>query len=97
MKYKLIITQNALQDEMEAYHYYEDIRPGLGDKFLESLENRYNALSEHPDYYSYSDSNKIIRDVAIDVFPYLIIYEVSGNYVIVFTIHNTYKKPYTHG
>lgn len=92
MKYKLIITKQALQDEMEAYHYYENIRAGLGDRFLESLENRYAALSEHPDYYSYSDSNKIVRDVAIDGFPYLIIYEVAADQVIVFSIHNTYAK-----
>ena len=90
MKYKLIIAKKALFD---AYHYYEDIRVGLGDRFIESLENRYAALSEHPNYYSYSDKNKIIRDVAIDGFPYLIIYEISGNDVIVFSIHNTYKKP----
>jgi hypothetical protein len=57
MSYKLQITKNALEDEMEAYHYYENIRVGLGDKFLESLENRYAALSQHPDYYSYSDEN----------------------------------------
>ena len=93
MKYNLVITKRAMIDEMETYHYYEDIRPGLGDRFIESVENRYAALLEHPDYYSYSDSNKIIRDVAIDGFPYLIIYEISGNSVIIFAIHNTYNAP----
>ena len=92
MKYKLIITKKALLDASDAYYYYEGIRHGLGDRFIESLENRYAALSEHPDYYSYSDKNKIIRDVAIDGFPYLIVYEISGRDVIVFSIHNTYKK-----
>ena len=50
MKYNLLITKQAMLDEMEAYHYYEDIRPGLGDRFIESVENRYAALSQHPDY-----------------------------------------------
>ena len=93
MKYNLLITKQAMLDEMEAYHYYEDIRPGLGDRFIESVENRYAALSQHPDYYSYSDGNKIIRDVAIDGFPYLIIYEIAGDDVVVFSIHSTYKNP----
>ena len=45
----------------------EDIRIGLGERFIAvPFENRYAALSEHPDYWSsYSDAkNKIIRDVA---------------------------------
>ena len=83
MKYRLVITKKALFDASDAYNYYEGIRPRLGDRFIESLENRYAALSEHPDYYS---------DVAIDGFPYLIVYEISGRDVIVFSIHNTYKK-----
>jgi len=30
MKHKLIVTKRALLDEIEAYHYYENIRDGLG-------------------------------------------------------------------
>ncbi len=86
MKYRLILTEKAMLDEMTAFQYYEGIRHGLGEKFLESLENRYAALSEHPGYYSYSDNNNTIRDVAVEGFPYLIIYEISGNAVVVFAV-----------
>jgi len=92
MTYKLIITNAALQDEQEAYDYYEGIQVGLGERFLEKVEKRYADLSKHPEFYSYSDENKIIRDVAVDDFPFLVIYEVSGVNVIVFAIHNTHKK-----
>jgi len=64
----------------------------LGEKFLESLENRYAALSDHPEYYSYSDQSNVIRDVAMDGFPYLIIYEIAGNDVVIFAVQSTYKN-----
>lgn len=92
MKYNLIITRQALLEEMDAYHYYENIREGLGEKFLISLENIFASLPEHPDNYSYSDRNKIIRDVAVDGFPYLIIFEVLGSDVVVYSVHCTSKQ-----
>ena len=95
MKYRLNITKAALQDEMEAYHYYENISPGLGDRFLENLEKKFTVLSEHPDYYSYSDANKLMRDVAVDDFPYIVVYEISGIDVVVYSVHGTSKKPFS--
>jgi plasmid stabilization system protein ParE len=94
MKFQLIITSHALQDTKDAYYYYEQIRAGLGEQFLENLERRYGALSENPELYSYSDDKKILRDVIIEGFPYLIVYEISDSYVVIFSIHNTNRKPY---
>lgn len=95
MKFQLIITSPALQDTKDAYCYYEQIRAGLGEQFLENLERRYSSLSENPALYSYTDNKEIIRDVKVEGFPYLIVYEVTGSTVVIFSIHNTHKKPYS--
>ena len=48
MKYKIIVTYAAREETLDALNYYEDIRVGLGDDFIEDLEERYVAISENP-------------------------------------------------
>lgn len=93
MKYTILIIAEARQDELEAYNYYEDLRTGLGEELLIILEQHYIAISENPFLYSFTDENKTLRDVTVLRFPYVIIYEIKSSIVVVYAVHNTYKKP----
>lgn len=95
MSYRIFVKEEAHHDIEEAYFYYEQQQQGLGEKFLAELEKRYADLSSHPKYYSYvaNDSLHALRDVKLDTFPYFIIYEISGEDVIVYSVHLTHKKP----
>lgn len=95
MSFTVIVKEEAHQDVNEAYSYYEEKSPGLGEKFLEALYKRYNEIANQPTFYSYieEDPHRILRDVKIDKFPFLIVYEIAGNDVIVYAIHNTFKHP----
>ncbi len=55
MSYKLIILKSAADDALEAYCYYEEKQPGLGDRFLSEVLERYNDISKHPEYYGFID------------------------------------------
>lgn len=52
MSFTVIVKQEAHQDTIEAYNYYEGKQSGLGEMFLEALLHRYQELAEHPTYYS---------------------------------------------
>ena len=93
MSYKLIILKKAAEDTVEAYQYYENLQPGLGDRFLEEVLKRYNDVSKHPHYYDFIDSQNVIRDVMLKNFPYLILYEIEDDSVIVYSVHQGYKHP----
>lgn len=92
MPFKLIFTKEARQDIADAYSYYETLLSGLGEVLLDILDTNYLLLSENPYLFSFIDSNNILRDVKIDRFPYVIIYEITADTVIVYALHNTYKK-----
>ena len=94
MRYRVIITHQALQETQEAFEYYEEIRGGLGELFLQSVEDRYAALSKDPQLYSFCDSRNILRDVSVKGFPFLVIYEVIVESVVILAVHNTNKKPF---
>lgn len=98
MPFNIQIKEEARQDILTAYQWYEAQQHGLGERFIAALSNRLDDLSQHPDYYSFiaADPENILRDVALNQFPYLVVYEISGNEVIVYAVHATHKKPRQH-
>ena len=93
MTFRLIILKAAAEDALDAYQYYESLQKGLGDRFLAEVLERYNDISKHPQYYGFIDEKHIIRDVMLKSFPYLIVYEIKDDTVIIFSVHCTYKDP----
>ncbi len=76
MRYQLKISATAYQETDDAYAYYEEQSTGLGEKFLKSLEDAYYKLSKTPQYYSYIQNDKNIRDLKIKTFPFVIVFQI---------------------
>lgn len=93
MRFELIILKAAAQDAAEAFDYYETAQTGLGDRFLAELLERFNEISKHPKYYGFIDKQKLIRDVKLKNFPYLVVYEIEGESVIIYSVHSGYRNP----
>ncbi|MBK9531234.1 MAG: type II toxin-antitoxin system RelE/ParE family toxin [Chitinophagaceae bacterium] len=93
MAYRLVILKAAAEDTKDAYDYYEKIQPGLGDRFLSEVLIRFNEISKHPQYYGFIDSQNIIRDIKLKSFPYLVVYEIAEDQVIIYSVHCGYKLP----
>jgi hypothetical protein len=91
MKYELEIKEEAVFDIKEAYLYYEEQRIGLGNRFLETLEVYLERVQKYPQHYQIK--RKPYREAFIKDFPYLIIFEIEVNKVIVYAIFNTWRNP----
>jgi plasmid stabilization system protein ParE len=95
MSFRVIVTKEAHHDALEAFRYYEEKQSGLGERFLKLLESCYLSLSQHPEHYSFIDEDplKVLRDVKLDKFPYVVVFEILEAKVVVYAVHNTYKHP----
>lgn len=95
MTLRVIVTKEAHNDTLEAYLYYEEKQNGLGERFLDVLQFCYQSLSMQPENYGYinEDPLKILRDVKLEKFPYVVVFEITEAGVIVYAVHNTYKHP----
>jgi hypothetical protein len=93
MDYRIILSIEAEKDTNAAYCYYENKRPGLGDRFLNELSNFYNKLERHPGYNSFTSPNKKTRSVALKTFPYKIIYEIEGKELYVYAVYHFHQNP----
>jgi hypothetical protein len=93
MSFDLLISKVAREETEVPAFYYEDIYPGLGAAFLQELERFYTAIAENPHFYGFIDSKKLLRDVALKKYPFVVIFKVEGKKVVVLSVHNTNRKP----
>ena len=93
MAYNIIIFPAAETDTIEAHLFYETQQAGLGERFLESVEESYYKLSQKPQYYSYISSEKHLRDIKIKDFPFVMIYQIIEDKVLVLRVFNTNRNP----
>lgn len=91
MKYELIIRDEAELEIIEASIYYETQQVGLGKRFLAHLQTYLDRIQTYPEHFSIK--RKPYREAFIKKFPYLIIYELTENKVIVFSVFNTWQNP----
>jgi len=91
MEYQLEIKEEAYFDIKQAYHYYEENKIGLGERFLNTLENYLERVKHYPEHYQIKRGP--YREVFIKDFPYVIIYEIEDEKVIIYAVFCTHKNP----
>lgn len=95
MSYKVVIKSEAHHDVVSAYGYYETKQLGLGESFLEAFDSSCADFSMNPSHYSYinEDPQKVLRDIKLSRFPYVLVFEIIDQEVIVYAVHSTYTDP----
>jgi mRNA-degrading endonuclease RelE of RelBE toxin-antitoxin system len=93
LAYNLIVTEIAELHALEAAIYYEEQLRDLSERFLSELEDIYKKIAEHPEYYSYVSLQDVYRDISLDKFPFVVIYQVHDNDVIIVDVFNTNRNP----
>lgn len=91
MIYELEIKEEADFEITKGYLYYEGKRIGLGEEFLKSVEYYLQRICENPKHFQIKKKN--YREAYIRRFPYLIIYEIEENAIIVYSVFNTPQNP----
>jgi toxin ParE1/3/4 len=93
MTYQLILLPLAEIEIFESAKYYEDKKEGLGFEFLDELEETKIKLIKHPHHYSYISSEKNLRSLTLSHFPFLLIFEIVDNRVIINSVRHDKRKP----
>lgn len=86
------VLASAEDDLDEAFEYYSDISPKLGQRFIKLLNTALNDLKKNPDYQIRYDN---FRMKIVKKFPYVIHYILDEKRQIVFVygIRNSYQNP----
>jgi mRNA-degrading endonuclease RelE of RelBE toxin-antitoxin system len=90
MNYSIELHPKAVEELQDAYQWYEERSQGLGERFLFQLNKRLLEIEETPERYARKKKN--YREVGIDVFPYIIIYEILQKEKVVFVSYIFHGK-----
>ena len=91
MAAKLVIAPQAEQDIDEAYDWYEERRPGLGEEFLGCVDACIQQICRTPELHA--KAYKDYRRALARRFPYAVFYEYADDTVTVYCIFHTSRDP----
>jgi len=78
-------------EALEAVRYYKAIDPKLAHDWLTSLIAGLRRISLFP--HGWKPISPKLRQCSLKVFPYVVIYAVAGNEIIIVALANTHRKP----
>ena len=81
MGFKIKVSDAALNDIDKAVIYYNGKSISLGNRFYRQFRDALRKIKSNPNYYSYYKTP--YRRLLLKDFPYLILYKVYNNTVIV--------------
>ncbi len=87
----LILIDEAEQDVADAYDWYEQQRPGLGDDCLAAIRAATERVQTQPHINPRVQGE--IRRLLVKRFPYSILYRVESERVVVIAVFHAKRDP----
>ena len=91
MSYTLIIQIEAWREIENAFDWYENIKEGLGNEFLEELDICYKVLTDNPERFPLI--NHLYRRIKTERFPYILMYEIEEETIVIYRVRHIKQKP----
>ncbi len=85
------IHELAERELDEAYLYYENILPNLGERLLDEFQRGLSRIESFPKAWSPIAEN--IRKCILTNFPYHIIYAIEDETIIILAFAHQHRKP----
>jgi toxin ParE1/3/4 len=91
------VAPAAQLELIEAAVWYDDTRPGLGTEFLEAIQQAFLQIASEPRLHAtleyWTDSRREVRRHCLRRFPYVIVYWIEGESVLVVAVSHTRRRP----
>ena len=91
MTLPVILRDEAAADVASASHWYDRQRSGLGDQFLDSLNQLLNDIEAAP--LAYAASYREVRRAKLRRFPYIVYYRVLDDRIEVLGVLHGSRDP----
>ncbi|MVN22087.1 type II toxin-antitoxin system RelE/ParE family toxin [Mucilaginibacter arboris] len=89
--YNLEISTAARNDLADTFAWYDKQQKGLGSEFLQEVFQSLNTIAENPFLFAIRFSGKF-RFGKLNRFPYLIVYEIIGDQIIINAVFHTSRN-----
>ncbi|HET6978181.1 MAG TPA: type II toxin-antitoxin system RelE/ParE family toxin [Pyrinomonadaceae bacterium] len=86
MKYRVILSPDAMAGLSSAIHWYQQTNPDMVARFLLKTRATLNRIKKHP--YSFPRIQGVIRRAVLHKFPYSILFVVKKQFVFILAIRH---------
>jgi plasmid stabilization system protein ParE len=91
MKYRVVLSSHAEQDLSDIVSWYDAIDRRVTDRFDAEVHRAFTFIEENPFLYARTQGDR--RRTKLPSFPYLVIYEILAEAVVVIAIFHTSRLP----
>ena len=91
MTLPVIVRPEASLESREAHAWYEEQRPGLGERFEAALDACFDEIRQRP--YAFPLVTAHVRRARVARFPYLVFYEVAEAEIVVHSVFHSSRNP----
>ena len=91
MIFYIEIKEEAKNDILDATGWYASRKTGLEKRFIARLESILLAIQQNPKAFKFIF--KSFRQAALKKFPYVVVYEVENEKVIIYAVFNMKQDP----
>ena len=91
MSFRIEIRDQAGQEFIESYLWYEAQRSGLGEEFHDEVHEHFTILLERPK--SFAKWRGPYSRIILRRFPFLIVFRIVKNVVIIFSVFHVKRDP----
>lgn len=91
MSRRLIVRPEAEAEMAEAFDWYEDRVPGLGDEFLLCVDAVFCSILRTPQIFPHV--HRIVRRALTRRFPYEVFFVEDGERVVVLSVFHAKRNP----
>jgi hypothetical protein len=92
MVFKIRVSKLAEIEINEAVAFYESRRKGLGKRFLIYIKGCFEIVKVDPELFAIK-KQPCFRELTLKKFPFVIIYEVFNDEIIIYSVFHTFRNP----
>ncbi|NCT10856.1 MAG: type II toxin-antitoxin system RelE/ParE family toxin [Flavobacteriia bacterium] len=92
MGFKIVFEPSVYNEIEDAISYYESKQFELGEEFFNYLEGYFKTLENQKVLFEIK-RKPVFRELPLKRFPFIIIYEILKNQVIIYSVFNTFQNP----
>ncbi|WP_343707777.1 type II toxin-antitoxin system RelE/ParE family toxin [Flavobacterium sp.] len=92
MVFKIKLLPLAEKEIDESIEFYESRSKGLGKQFLTYLKSYLKVLKTNPELFEIK-KQPAYREMTLVKFPFVIIYEIIGIEIIIYSVFHTSRNP----
>jgi mRNA-degrading endonuclease RelE of RelBE toxin-antitoxin system len=90
MEIKVLFSSNAAKEIRESHLWYEERSSGLGNLFVDIVDKTIQFLLMNPE--GYPEKSPPYREIVLDKFPFVIIYEFDNQMQTIYVLHVFHTK-----